>query len=192
MPRPKTVSDEDVLGAALEVMARNGMVFTMSDIARHVGLSRATLIQRFGDRDAILRRIAAQEVEATRSWLDTLSTDEGTRALWPFLETIVTGMGDGDGFSVRVQIAAFESRDPALRSFADQRYALVREAIAARLPDGPERDATAMHLHAVIAGATMQWVASDDSEGLSACVLRRLRWAVDHLAPDLTSRAQDL
>ncbi|WP_126976199.1 TetR/AcrR family transcriptional regulator [Frigidibacter oleivorans] len=181
MPRPKTVSDEEVLGAALDVMASNGMIFTMADIARHVGLSRATLIQRFGDRDAILRRIAQQEVDATRSWLEELPIAEGTDALWKFLELIVRSMGEGEGFSARVQIAAFESRDPVLRTLADQRYALVQRAIAARLPDTAERLETAKHLHAIIAGATMQWVVTDRSEGLSDFVLRRLRWAVDNI-----------
>ncbi|WP_284154777.1 TetR/AcrR family transcriptional regulator [Algicella marina] len=182
MPRPKTVSDEEVLGAALDVMASRGMIFTLSDIARHVGLSRATLIQRFGDRDSILRRIAEQEVEATRLWLEGLPIIEGDDALWQFLEMIVSSMGQGDGFSARVQIAAFESRDAKLRSLAAQRYALVQKAIAARIPNNAERFETSQHLHAIIAGATMQWVVTDGSEGLSDFVLRRLRWAVDNLA----------
>ncbi|MCC5779779.1 TetR/AcrR family transcriptional regulator [Nitratireductor sp. B36] len=186
MPRPKTVSDEEVLGAALDVLVSRGMVFTLSDIARHVGLSRATLIQRFGDRDSILRKIAEQELEATRSWLDGLSVVEGPDALWQFLETIVCSMGKGDGFFARVQIAAFESRDPSLRSLAHQRYALVQEAIAARLPNSAEPLEIAKHLHAIIAGATMQWVVTDGAQGLSEFVLRRLWWAVDNL------RQQDL
>jgi TetR/AcrR family macrolide resistance operon transcriptional repressor len=181
MPRPKTISDEEVLRAALDVMASNGMIFTIADIARHVGLSRATLIQRFGDRDAILRRIAEQEVEATRSWLEGHPIAKGTDALWQFLEMIVSSMGEGEGFSARVQIAAFESRDPELRALADQRYALVQKAIAARLPEITEPLETAKHLHAIIAGATMQWVVTDGSEGLAEFVLRRLRWAVDNL-----------
>lgn len=181
MPRPKTVSDEEVLGAALDVMSSSGMIFTMSDIARHVGLSRATLIQRFGDRNSILRRIAELEVEETRSWLNGLPASQGDDELWNFLELIVSSMGQGDGFSARVQIAAFESRDPRLRTLADQRYSLVQKAIAARLPNNTERLEMAKHLHAVIAGATMQWVVTDGSEGLSEFVLRRLRWAVDNL-----------
>lgn len=186
MPRPKTVSDEDVLGAALEVLANNGMGFTLADVARRVGLSRATLIQRFGDRDALLLRMAEHEVEATRRWLDGLPVETGPGALWRFLELIVSSMGAGDGFSARVVIAALEARDPALRSLAGRRYALVQAAISARLPAGPERDATAGHLHAVIAGATMRWVASDGSTGLSDFVLEQLRWALDNLRSGLT------
>ena len=185
MPRHKTVSDDDVLAAALGVMADSGMGFTLTELAVRVGLSRATLIQRFGDRDAILRRIAEHEVAATRAWLDGLPVERGADGLRRFLETIVSSMGSGDGFSARVQIAALEARDPALRALADARYALVQDAIALRLPDGPDRGETARHLHAVVAGATMQWVASDGSVGLSDFVLDRVRWCLNTLPSGL-------
>ncbi|GLQ55892.1 TetR/AcrR family transcriptional regulator [Devosia nitrariae] len=181
MPRPKTLSDEDVLASALEVLASRGTSFTLSEVAEHVGLSRATLIQRFGDRDAILLRMAQHEVALTRTWLDSLPVETGPDALWRFLETIVLSMGAGEGFSVRVAIAALEIENSALRVLAGQRYALVQEAIAARLPDTPERAETAAHLHTVIAGASMQWVASDGTTGLSDFILKRLRWAIEHL-----------
>jgi hypothetical protein len=92
-------------------------------------------------------------------------------------------MGSGEGFTVRVTIAALEAEDPALRRLAGERYGLVQQAIAARLPHSPNQIQTAMHLHAIIAGATMQWVASDGSSGLSEFVLDRLKWAVDHIHP---------
>lgn len=185
MPRPKTVSDEDVLATAVDVLATDGADFTLSALARRVGLSRATLIQRFGDRDAILRRMAAHEVALSRAWLADIQVEPGAEGLWRFLDLIVGSMGSGEGFSARVQIAAFEARDPVLRAFADERYAIVQAQIAARLPEGPERAATAEHLHAVIAGATMQWVASKRDTGLSEYVLARVRWALDSIDPDL-------
>lgn len=187
MPRPKTVSDEDVLAAALEVLAQNGMNFTLADLARRVGLSRATLIQRFGDRDAILLRMAQYEVNATRDWLDSLPHETGPDDLWQFLELLVNSMGAGEGFSARVAIAALEAQDPVLRELAGQRYGLVQAAIAARLPTGPEQDATAEHLHSVIAGATMQWVASDGETTLSDFVLKQLRWTLNQTPQLFTS-----
>jgi TetR/AcrR family macrolide resistance operon transcriptional repressor len=178
MPRPKLISDEDVLAAALEVLAKEGIAFTLSDLAQRVGLSRATLIQRFGDRDAILRRMAEFELKATRDWIAAFPVEVGPEGLWRFLEAIVHGMGAGEGFSARVQIAALEVRDPVLRALADARYQLVQEAIAARLPEGAARREVAAHLHAIIAGATMQWVVTDGQTGLSDFVLHRLRWAM--------------
>lgn len=178
MPRPKTVSDEDVLSGALEVLGAKGTGFTLSQVAEHVGLSRATLIQRFGDRDAILLRMAEHEVALTRDWLDGLPVEHGTDGLLRFLETIVGSMGAGEGFSVRVAVAALETENPRLRVLAGQRYRLVQEAIALRLPGGPDRMERAVHLHAIIAGASMQWVASDGSVGLADYIMQRLRWAL--------------
>jgi len=181
MPRPKTISDADVLAAALTVLAARGMDFTLAELARHVGLSRATLIQRFGDRNAILLRLAQHEVAATRDWLDSLPVRQGRDALWQFLTEIVGSMGSGDGFSARVVIASLEAGNDEMRALAGERYRLVQEAIAVRLPPGPAREETALHLHAIIAGATMQWVATDGTVGLADLVLRRLRWSVDRL-----------
>jgi TetR/AcrR family transcriptional regulator, macrolide resistance operon repressor len=185
LPRPKLVSDEDVLAAAVEVLAAQGIAFTLSDLARRVGLSRATLIQRFGDRDAILRRMAEFEVDATRDWIGRFPVVVDAEGLWQFLEAIVRSMGGGEGFSARVQIAALEVRDPALRSLAEERYQLVQAAIAERLPDGLPRQETAGHLHAIIAGATMQWVVTDGTTDLSDFVLDRLRWAMKNSSPVL-------
>lgn len=181
MPRPKTISDDAVLAAALEVLASQGTGFTLTQLAEKVGLSRATLIQRFGDRDAILLRMAKHEVALTRSWLNSLPVDMGRDGLWHFLEEIVGSMGQGEGFGARITIAALEIDDPALRALASERYALVQAAIAARLPEGPDRPQLAIHIHAVIAGATMQWAASDLTQGLADYVLDRCRWAVDRL-----------
>ncbi len=51
MPRPKLVSDDQVLDATHAVMLRLGPErFTLSDVAEAVGLSRAALIQRFTDK----------------------------------------------------------------------------------------------------------------------------------------------
>lgn len=185
MPRPKLVSDEDVLAASLEVLATQGIAFTLADLARRVGLSRATLIQRFGDRDAILRRMAEFEVSAARDWINAFPKGDGAEGLWRFLEAIVRGMGGGEGFSARVQIAALEVRDPALRALAEERYQLVQAAIAERLPEGLPHRETAAHLHAVIAGATMQWVVTDGTTDLSDFVLDRLRWAMKNNTPAL-------
>ena len=185
MPRPKRVSDAEVLDAAVAVLAERGIgAFTLSEIAAKVGLARATLIQRFGDRDAILRLMAEHEVEATRAYLDGLPVETGPRGLWAFIEEIVGSMGPGDGFAVRVAIAAMEARDPDLRRLAGRRYALVQDAMATRIPDHPDRQEIARTLHAVIAGATMQWVVSDHPD-LAADVLDQVGRAIRRLFPEL-------
>jgi AcrR family transcriptional regulator len=55
MPRPRTVTDEHILGAAHRAMARLGPGrLTLADIAKEAGLSPATLIQRFGSKRGLM------------------------------------------------------------------------------------------------------------------------------------------
>jgi AcrR family transcriptional regulator len=49
MPRPRTIGDEAVLRAAAGLMGRVGPgKLTLARVAEEVGLSPATLVQRFG------------------------------------------------------------------------------------------------------------------------------------------------
>ncbi|MEX0409267.1 TetR/AcrR family transcriptional regulator [Aquibium sp. LZ166] len=57
MPRPKKLSDEDVLDAALHVMhARGPDALTFAALAESCGLSSATLVQRFANKPNLVRQ----------------------------------------------------------------------------------------------------------------------------------------
>jgi AcrR family transcriptional regulator len=65
-PRPRTVSDEEILGAAGRVIGRVGPTrVTLADVAREVGLSPATLVQRFGSKRGLLLALAEGAAEST-------------------------------------------------------------------------------------------------------------------------------
>ena len=54
-PRPQTVSNADVLGAAGRAISRVGPVrLTLAEVAREAGLAPATLVQRFGSKRGLL------------------------------------------------------------------------------------------------------------------------------------------
>lgn len=56
MPRPKTLSDQDVLGAALRLMRGSGPEeLTFAALSKASGLSGATLVQRFGSKAGLKR-----------------------------------------------------------------------------------------------------------------------------------------
>lgn len=56
MPRPKTRPDSDVLDAALALIhGRGPEALTFASLAQACGLSAATLVQRFGGKDALKR-----------------------------------------------------------------------------------------------------------------------------------------
>ena len=58
-PRPRTVSDIDILTATHRVISRLGPNrFTLADVAKESGLSPATLVQRFGSKRGLLLALA--------------------------------------------------------------------------------------------------------------------------------------
>jgi AcrR family transcriptional regulator len=58
-PRPRTIDDARILEAAGQVVARHGPArFTLADVASEVGLSAATLVQRFGSKRGLLLALA--------------------------------------------------------------------------------------------------------------------------------------
>ena len=61
LPRQRTVDDEAVLAAAARVIARDGPArLTLARVAAEVGLSAATLVQRFGSKRELLLAFSRQ------------------------------------------------------------------------------------------------------------------------------------
>lgn len=76
MPRPRTVPDAVVLDAALAVVARLGPTqFTLADVAGQVGLSPATLLQRFGSKRGLLLNLAEQAARGAGSCFDAVRAE---------------------------------------------------------------------------------------------------------------------
>jgi AcrR family transcriptional regulator len=59
-PRPRTVSDEDLINATMRVMSRLGPVkLTLAEVAKEAGVTAATLVQRFGSKRAMMLKISS-------------------------------------------------------------------------------------------------------------------------------------
>ncbi len=64
MARPRTIADEDILMALHAVVGRIGPTrMTLADVAAEVGLSPATLVQRFGSKRGLLLAFARAGAE---------------------------------------------------------------------------------------------------------------------------------
>ncbi|MBX3246860.1 MAG: TetR/AcrR family transcriptional regulator [Myxococcales bacterium] len=185
MPRPKLQSDDAVLEAARAVLRRRGPSdLTIQEVAREVGLSRAAIVQRFTNRETLLRRVMEKAVEDTRVHLASMPEGIGAVALWRFSYALCDVLGPGDRFAADVLTAWHEAQDPELRALSAERYHLVCAAIAARVPRNARLDpeGIAELLHAVIAGATMQWGITRRGR-LDDFVRARLRAALSVLFP---------
>src|SRR5688572_11144017 len=59
MPRPRTVSDQQIMMATIGAMSRLGPVkLTLADVAEDVGLSPAALVKRFGSKRGLLLAVS--------------------------------------------------------------------------------------------------------------------------------------
>jgi AcrR family transcriptional regulator len=66
MSRKRILSDEQILEAAVAVMARTGPSdFTLAAVGNQIGLAPATLLQRFGSKRGLLLAVAAWGASGT-------------------------------------------------------------------------------------------------------------------------------
>jgi AcrR family transcriptional regulator len=87
MPRPRTVSDEAILDAVLDLAHRTGPArLTFAAAAAEVGLSAATLVQRFGTKRGLL---LAADKRAVDLWVDALSRSRAASPLARVVEGLV-------------------------------------------------------------------------------------------------------
>ena len=78
-PRPRTVSDEEILAATARAIGRVGPLrLTLAHVAREAGLSPATLIQRFGSKRALLLAFARQGGGDDQAFMDGLRVEGRT------------------------------------------------------------------------------------------------------------------
>lgn len=63
-PRPRTITDEEILAAAGRAVTRLGPAkLTLAEVAAEAGLAPATLVQRFGSKRGLLLALARTGVE---------------------------------------------------------------------------------------------------------------------------------
>jgi len=159
MPRPKLVSDDQVLDATHAAMLRLGPErFTLSDVAEAVGLSRAALIQRFTDKRTLHLKTLERSTQEVRDYFAAAPKEQGLIPLWAMLRDLISGMGSGEGFAGYLLLAWGDVNDAGLNRLARERNQLVRQAIFERLPETADRADAAALIQMVIQGACMLWL----------------------------------
>jgi AcrR family transcriptional regulator len=167
-PRPRTVSDEQILEAAGRIIGRVGPArFTLADVAHEVGLSAATLVQRFGSKRSLMLALAGsaagsveacfERVRAThRSALGALAAAatemarmvESPEALANHLAFLQIDLGDPDFHALAL--------DNARRIEAGYR-ALLDDAVAAGELLACDTRRLARAVDAVASGSLIAW-----------------------------------
>ncbi|NRP70699.1 hypothetical protein ILFOPFJJ_01580 [Ensifer psoraleae] len=161
MPRPKTMSDEDVLDTALEIMRKHGPdALTFAALSAGCGLSASTLVQRFDSKARLIQaallqawdRLDRLTLELAKS---TPKTPEGAVAL---LVGLSGDYGGIESYADDLMILREDLRDPALRARGARWRDVLSEAIDARFADAPQAPAgIGLMMAAQWQGALLWW-----------------------------------
>lgn len=159
MPRPKRISDEAVLEAALRVMLRAGPEdFTLRAVSREAGVAPATLLQRFGDKRSLIVRALARDNSGFAELVGRAPPGPGREAVLDLFRLMTPEGDDLEQLATGLLWLREDFRDPALNALARERFGVLRAAIAERLPPLPlPAAACAALLEAQWQGAINQW-----------------------------------
>lgn len=64
MPRPRTITNEEILDAARELFLERGPSVSTAEIARRAGISEGTIFKRFPTKDALFMAAMGLEVQS--------------------------------------------------------------------------------------------------------------------------------
>lgn len=168
MARTKSVSDASLMSSLQEVLRRVGPTqFTLADVAKEVGLTPATLVQRFGSKRGLLLTFARREAEnAAAPFRRALAaTKSPLQALRNGLITSTNRVDSRQQVVNGLAMLIVDLDDPELLA-ATQLHsgnvlAAIRElleaAVAAGELDSPNLDKLARCVHCAWNGAIIQW-----------------------------------
>jgi AcrR family transcriptional regulator len=164
--RPRTIDDDALLAAALDLIGRVGPArLTLARVAEEVGLAPATLVQRFGSKRGLM-------LAAARRGTDWTGRFAAARAGAPLVEALVAALA-GAAAAVRtpeamannvaflqLDLADDEFRAEALagaRAMRDEIEALLRAALDAGELAGADARALADTVATTYNGALITW-----------------------------------
>ncbi len=177
MARPKSASDADILKAAHRVYAQQGARgFTLSQVAREVGISRAAIIQRFDSAQSLKLVLTRQMIHEFRALLDTLPVERSGDALLSLVHFIGTMITSREQQSAFHQNLHSDLSDEKFVELEEERKAAWYGAIAQRMPRLGIANERAVALFAAhFGGSIMQWQALPETGSASDFLVSRTR-----------------
>lgn len=178
MARHRSVSDEAILDAALAVMGRKGPeALTFATVGREVGLSAATLVQRYPTKAEFLRAAllrAWDQLDAQTAELDATAEVSPEGAVAMLVAMFPSGENAAD-YAESLLILREDMRDPLLRARGVRWGEVLAKALGRRLTRDPARQELLGRLMASQwQGAQLWWAFSREGDPASV-VGRELR-----------------
>lgn len=139
MPRKRTIPDEAVLDAALEIIHADGPeALSFAALAARAGLAGSTLVQRFGSRAAMLRAALERAWDALdgRTAVADAAAGDGTAGVVELLVSL-TGQYAQHDYADQLMVLREDLRDPVLRARGAAWIAVLEAAVERRLGGAP-------------------------------------------------------
>lgn len=168
MARPKSISDATLIEVVGAVLLRLGPArFTLADVAKEVGLSPATLVQRYGSKRGLILAFSQAAVAraANPFTLARAETASPTTALLRALTYATHAFDSRQAVVNGLYVLIADLEDPELLALAQAHAEAVQNAIAALLEEAVaagelrRTNTTSLSLSVQVTynGAVLQW-----------------------------------
>jgi AcrR family transcriptional regulator len=178
MARPLSASDDQILDIAYDVLRRRGADgFTVSEVAREIGLSRAAITLRFKSGEELKRILLQRQIKQFKVHIDALTIRRGGAGLLAIAEMIGGMIGGRDRFSHFMMRYLPANTDSELFRMEEQRGKLLRDAVGAAMPETAIGKAAAIDAFmAHITGTLLYWQLSEGADVKAFLRKRTLNW----------------
>ncbi|MBU1374542.1 MAG: TetR/AcrR family transcriptional regulator [Alphaproteobacteria bacterium] len=178
MARPRTVTDAAILEAALGVMRRDGpAAVTFAAVAQAVGLAPATLVQRYPNKEALLRAAllrAWDHLDALTAAADASEAIDPEGAIAMLVRMFPASLGDQD-YAEGLLILREDMRDPVLRARGVAWGEVLAGALGRRLTKDPHAQMRLGRLMASQWQGAQIWWAFSRADDPAVTIARELR-----------------
>jgi len=178
MARPVSATDDEILNASQQVLKRRGLDgFSVSEVARELGLSRTAITLRFKSADELKRTLITRNAESFEARVLALDIRQGAAGLLAIAELIGGMAGGRDNFSNFMMRYTSNVQDPILVKLEERRGEILRTAIARAMPETAiTRDDAVDAFMAHITGSLMNWHTQGDLDGRQFLHKRAMNW----------------
>ena len=168
-PRPRKVSDEEVLEATTRVMGKRGPAqLTLSEIGAEAGITAGALVQRFGSKRGLMAALSSRLAEGTPQLFEDLGRAHASplEAIRAYADCIAA-MGESPGtIAHHLAYLQLDLTDPELYRHAREMAKTSREgirklleaaALAGELSPKADRRALARAIQVTLSGSLLTW-----------------------------------
>lgn len=167
-PRPRTVPDDDILQATARIIGRLGPSrFTLADVGAEVGLSPATLVQRFGTKRALMLALVRSSIDGVEDAFTRLRARHSSplAALMGAATQMAAMAESPETLANHLAFLQLDLSDPEFHAAAREQHlkqlagyrALIDESCAAGELRECDADRLARTISAVTGGSLIGW-----------------------------------